>query len=193
MADTSDILYKDYFESYIIEFCRLCNSETNIVELAPIIELLKTSQILKYLMIDPTNEAAKSCIREYIANRRNVNQDFLPKFLSIVSMKINIVPNSVGYMNQSFNAKIIYNNTQPTSKLTNLTVRTKHDELREDAKKAIEYIKTRRAAPQTIKLKFTSDTLPLCLNAINDLNLTIVEGNRSNGREMNNFVKTIAK
>lgn len=193
MTDSSDALYKGEFESYIREFCRVANVETSVVELAPIMELLKTSQILNYLMVDPSNETAKACVREYLANHRNVNQDFLAKFLSIVSIKINITPNTVGYVNQSYTAKLIYNNTRPTSKLTNLSVRTKHDELREDAKRAVEYVKTRRPAPQTIKLKFTNDTLPWCLNAINDLNTTIIEGNRANGREMNNFVKSIIK
>lgn len=108
-------------------------------------------------------------------------------------MKINITPSSGGFINQSYTAKIIYNNTQPTNKLTNLTVQTKRDELRDDAKKAIEYVKTRRPTPQSIKLKLTEDTLPWCLNAISDLNTTIVEGNRANGYEMNTFVKTNIK
>lgn len=99
----------------------------------------------------------------------------------------------MGLMNQSYTAKIIYNNTQPTRKLTNLTVQTRRDELREDSKKAIEYSKHRRPPPHTIKLKLTEDTLPWCLNAIGDLNMTIIEGNRSNGHEMNNFVKTNIK
>lgn len=193
MADSADVLYKDYFEGYINEFCRVCNGETTIVELTPLIELLKTSSILKYIMTDPTNDAPKACVREYLFTHRNVNQDFLSKFLSVVSIKINIAPVTVGFINQSFNAKIIYNNIRPASKLTNLTVQTKHDELRDDAKRAVVYEKARRPPAQTIKLKLDSDTLTWCVNAIYALNTTIVEGNRANGRETNDFVTSNMK
>lgn len=191
--DETDVLYKDNFQDIIIEFCRVCSKETTIAELSGLIENLKASEILKYLMTDPANESAKICVRDYLHTHKNVNQDFLSKFLSVVSMKINIMPQNVGFISKSYTAKIIYNNTQPTSKLTNLTVRTKYDELREDAKRAVEYQKNRRVAPQTIKLKFNDDIIQWCLNAISDLNSTIVEGNRANGREMNNFVKTTLK
>ncbi|ATY70242.1 GrBNV gp75-like protein [Tomelloso virus] len=193
MSDSSDVLYKDYFENYIIQFCRLCSGETTLTALSPIIELLKTSQILQYLMIDPSNESAKACVREYMATHQNVNSDFLAKFLAIVSVKINIAPTSVGYVNNSYTAKVIYNNTLPTTKLTNITIQTRLDQLREDSKTAVEYAKANRMPPQTIKIKMTDNTLPMCLNAIGDLNRTIVEGNRAYGREMNNFVKTVAK
>lgn len=187
-----DLLYKEQFETYIMEFCRVVNGETSVTQLAPIIELLKTSQIIKYLMTDPTNEAAKTCIRDYMATRR-IPPDFLNKLLTIITMKINITANAVNYINKTFTAKVIYNNVQPTSQLTNLTVSSRVAELNEEAKKAVPYEKTRRQPTQVIKLKLNSDTLPSCINAIDDLDRTIVEGNRANGREMNHFVKTTFK
>lgn len=194
LADNRDALYKDYFEEYVSEFCRLCsNGEVTITALSPVLELFKESQLLKYLMADPTNDAAKTCVKDYIASHRNVPRDFLAKFLSIIAVRVNVVPTSIGYINQSYTAKVIYNNVVPTSKLTNITIQTRQDELRAESTHVIEYVKTRRAAPQSIKIKMTEDTLPMCINAMGDLHRTITEGNRANGREMNSYIKTSAK
>lgn len=191
MVDNTDALYKGSFENYIIEFCKLCNSgETTISALSNVLEHLKTSQILNYLTIDPSNPEARACVRDYISSHRNINSDFLEKFISIVSVKINIAPSSSGYINSSYSVKVKYNALPPSKKLTNITMHSRRETLRYDSKNKIEYVKSRRPFAQAIKVKMNDALLDMCVNAIADLSKTIVEGNRANGRDMNAIVKT---
>lgn len=189
----SDLLYKHEFEDYITNFCSMVNRETNIQTLAETMVMFKQSQILSVLMSDPTNEQAKMCVRQTIQQRVYLPQDFLSKFLAIITMKINLMPSNLGFVHQSYNAKIIATNLLPTTKITNLTEMSIRDELQNDAQKATVFVRKGRLPPQTLRLPFTDELLPKCINAIGDLNQVIVEGNRYNGREMNDFIKTTYK
>lgn len=144
-------------------------------------------------MKDPSHDGAKVCVRNYISSKPHLPQDFLPKFLAIVSLKISLTPSNFGFIHQSYNAKVIANNLMPTHKITNLTISSKQDQLRYDAKNATPYVRTNRLPPQVLRLKFTDDLLPRCINAIGDLNQTIIEGNRANGREVGSFIRTVTK
>ncbi|ATZ81484.1 GrBNV_gp75-like protein [Drosophila innubila nudivirus] len=191
--NTNDLLFTPSFESYILDFCRIVSTETNIAALSPIIEVLKRSETLRYLMKDPSSNSAKACVRNMIVSKSHLPQDFLYKFLIIATMKITLTPSNLGFAHQSYNAKIIVNNLQPTNRITNLTINSRREQLRAEYKNAITYVKQTRMPPQVLRLKFTEDLLPRCINAIGDLNQVIVEGNRSNGRQVDEFVRTVLK
>lgn len=191
--DQTDLLYTPQFEDYILEFCRAVSTDTTITAISPIIEVLKQSEYLRYLMKDPSNDSAKTCVRNFIVSKSHLPQDFLYKFLAIVTMKISLAPSNVGFIHQSYNAKVIANNLQPTSRITNLTIAARQDQLRAESKNAITYVKQTRMPPQILRMKFNDDLLPKCINAIGDLNQVIIEGNRSNGRDVGDFVRTVLK
>ncbi|AYP97963.1 GrBNV gp75-like protein-like protein [Mauternbach virus] len=193
MANVNDLLYTATFEAYIVDFCRVVSTDTNIAALSPIIELLKGSIILTYLMKDPSDNSAKACVRNVIVSKPHLPHDFLYKFLAIATMKISLTPSNIGFAHQSYNAKIIVNNLQPTSRITNLTTNSRQEQLRAEYKNAITYVKQTRMPPQALRLKFSEDLLPRCINAIGDLNQVIIEGNRSNGRQVDEFVRTVLK
>lgn len=187
----SDAMYSQEFGQYIRDFSRIVNSETTIPNLLTVMEYLGHSGILNVLMKDPRNEQAKSCVRGFLHDQPHLPQDFLAKFLSIVSLKINLTPNGLGFINQSYNAKVIATNIRPPRKLTNLTLNNRQAQLREEIKHAKMLISSRPLAPpQTIKLKFSDSLIPKLINSIADLSHVIREGNNSNGFECDNYIKT---
>lgn len=142
-------------------------------------------------MKDPRNESALSCLQTFFNSRSYLPKDFISKFLAVVSLKINITPTGLGFLNQSYNAKVIATNIQPLKKITKHTMQSRQDALREDAIRSNMLIKPQhRIPPQTLRLKFNDDLLPKCINAIADLSRTIEEGNRLNGYECDDYIKT---
>lgn len=193
-SSNNDLLYTPQFENYISDFNRVCSGgETTIQALSPIIELLRQSEILDVLMKDPSHQEAKSCLQSYISSRQNLPQEFVAKFFSIVNLKINLTPNRLGFFNQSYNAKVVATNIRPPTKITNLTIKTRQDQLRQDMKNPIIYNHANKIPPQVLKLKYSEDLLPKCINSMADLHQTIKEGNRSNGYEIDDYIKTNLK
>lgn len=186
---SNDILFTQKFEDYIHDFVRTVNTDTTIAALSPIIEILKQSEILAYLLKDPSNDSARVCVRNYMITKTHLPQDFLYKFIAIAGMKISLMPTNVGFIHQSYNAKVIINNIEPTIPITNITKTARENQLRNETRNAITYEKSTRLPPQSLRLKFTDDLLPRCINAMGDLNQTIIEGNRSNGYNMSSYIK----
>lgn len=190
-SSLNDALYTQEFENYIRDFYRLTSNETNIPALAQIITFLETSDMLSILMKDPRNEHAKVCVRAFIQSRAYLPQDFLARFLAVVNLKIILTPNGIGFVNQSYNAKVIATNIRPPIKITNLTLKNRQNMLREDALKSQTLITPRhRIPPQTLRLKFNDSLLPKCINSIVDLSQIIKEGNNANGVECDDYIKT---
>lgn len=185
-----DLLYSQEFESYINDFLRLVKRETTLVELSPTLEQLRTSDLLAYLMSEPTSDEAKTCLQNILDRNVNIPKDFLPKFMAVINMKVRLAPTNVGLLYQSYNAKVLITNVEPSNELTNLTMEARHEQLIEDAKKATIISKKTITPPQALKLSINDDLLPKCINAIADLNRVIVEGNRANGFTTTGYIDT---
>lgn len=190
MMRNQDLLYSPEFEIYINDFLRLVRRETSLVELAPILEQLRTSELLAYIMNDPLSDDAKTCVQNLIDRNISIPRDFFSKFLAVINMKVRLAPTNVGLMYQSYNAKVLVSNLEPTKELINLTMEARQEMLREDAKNAKLVSKKTLQPPQILRLQITDDLLPKCINAMADLNRVIVEGNRANGFTTTGFVDT---
>lgn len=188
--NNQDVLYSQAFQTNIHDFMRLVRRETNIVELMPVMSALRTSDLLNFLMNDPLSESAKTCLQQIVDGNYNIPREFFAKFMAIVNMKVRLSPTNLGLMYQSYNAKVLVTNIEPTKDLTNLTLEARQDELREDATKAILYNKKTHIPARTVRLQINDDLLPKCINAMADLNRVIVEGNRANGYTTKGFVDT---
>lgn len=186
----NDLLYSQAFEVYIHDFLKLVKRETTLIELAPVMEQLRTSELLSFIMNDPTSDDAKACLQNLLDGNHHIPRDFLTKFLAIINMKVKLTPTNLGLMYQSYNAKVIVNNIEPTKDLINLTIEARSETLREESKTAVIYNKKTHRPPQTLRLQINDDLLPKCINAMADLNRVIVEGNRANGFVTNGFVDT---
>lgn len=185
----NDILYTGELDSTIDNFCRITDSKTTIPQLVDIMKNLSQSQILNVLIQNPTDPQARACVQNEM-NRHPYPRKFLSRFLAIVTAEINVVPNAPYYLNQSYNAKVITTNIKPPTKLTTLTARSRSEELRQDMGNSTIFTASKVAPPQTIRLKFTPEMLPKCINAMADYSTTIEEGNRVNGCEVDGYIKS---
>lgn len=190
---SGDDLYKPLFQTLIKEFSNECRTEVGIYRLSRLIEQFKNSQILNYLMVTPSDETAQQCVKRYLSNNPQLPQDFLKKFLAVISLKINLTPATMGFINGSYNARVIVNNVSPPTQITKLTMETRTEQLRDDAMRAQTYAKNRVATPQTLRVHMDDTLLSQCINAMGDLNRTIVEGNRANNYEMRGYIDAILK
>lgn len=154
-------------------------------------QLLQNSEILSILMKDPRDPTALSCLRAVFQMKPHLPQDFIGKFIAIVSLKVNITQSGVGFINQSYNAKVIATNIKPLTKISNLTYKNRQTILRDEAIRSKNVITpNRKVPPQTLRLKFSDNLLSKCINCIADLSQTIIEGNRSNGYTCDEYIKT---
>lgn len=145
-------------------------------------------------MKDPTNEMAKACLKALVASSHTIPQEFVSRFLTIVSMKVNIVPQNVTFINQSYNAKIIINNVKPLEKITRLTKEAKVRQLMHERHNNLEVYKPLNVQPtQTVKFQFDEKLAPRLMNSMVELFQTIEEGNRANGYQSDEYVSKIVK
>lgn len=187
---SDNLLYKPGMDRVMINFYRAVSRETSIPELAPLLEQMQPYDLLALLMKDPTNEEAKTCLRGYISHNPNIPHEFLAKFLAIINLKINLAPNSTGFINQSYNAKVIANNIRPPTKITNLTLQTRNERLLADLNTNATFTYTPNHTPQTLRLKFDDELLKRCINTLGDLNRTIHEGNQANDYKIDEYIQT---
>ncbi|KAG8362539.1 GbNV_gp75-like [Fopius arisanus] len=185
----NDILETPEYEVYIRAFCSLTNSDFTLAALAPITESFKESKILEYLMRDSTHTHALTCFKQIIQSRPYLPQEFIGRFLSVYSMKINVMANQIGISNQSFVTKVVVNNIKPPTPLTNFTVNALRDQLREDIKKSTMHVVAVPTVPTEIKLNLNQTTMNYAINSMCDLARTIQEGNRKQGRECDSYIR----
>nr|WOJ45339.1 putative gp75-like protein [Apis mellifera nudivirus] len=194
MEDLSrDALNTPEFESYIREFYRLTSNSFTLATIAPLIESMKESKILEYIMRDPTHSGALSCLRNYLQSRPMLPSDFIGRFVSVVGLKVNVLPSYVGLGNRSYVAKVVQNNIRPTANLTNISVNALKDQLRQDIKNSTVHVKATPTVATEFKPRLTQNTINVCVNAMSDLCRVIVEGNRANGREAEPYIKSQIK
>lgn len=187
MSLSNDFLYSTEFESVVHAFLTAVRKPTTIQELTPIIEQMKRSDILSFLMTDPNNDTAKNCLKTFVASKSNIPYNFITQFLILINTKINIAPNGLGFISQSYNAKVVPGNLQPPTKITNLTVESRMAKLRDDCKKQETYTYVDKSTPP-FKLKLHNDLLNKCLNAVGDLHKIIQEGNIANNCEIDEYI-----
>lgn len=188
MADV--VLYKEGLDLIMRQFCQLVSRETSLPELSATIEQMKTYPLLEMLMKDPTDERTKICIRQYIGSSSRVPHEFLQKFLAIINLKINLAPNNTGFINQSYNAKVIANNIRPPTKITTFTLDARKERFWEDIRTTTTHQYVHRNIPETVRLKFDGELLKKCINTLGDLNRTIQEGNRANDYQIDEYIHT---
>lgn len=178
----------------INSFCRIVRSDTTVQALSPFIEHFKQSSILSYLIRDPTAPEAIQCIKTYAHHNQAIPNDFASKLLSILTAKISITPHSFGVLTQSLTAKVSLSNLyRPTAALTNITCETRINELRKESERAVIISRTKRKVPQALRLQLKEDLLPQCINAMSDLNKTIMDGNRAAGLDYNSYIDTVSR
>lgn len=191
MDDISrDALSTPEFEGYIREFHRITSQNFSLVTIAPLIEVMKESKILEYIMRDPSHTGALTCLRNYLQSRPTLPADFVGRFAAVVGVKINVLPNYITVSNKSYVAKVIQSNVKPTTSLTNISVNAMKDQLRQDIRNSTVHLKATPIVPTELKLKLNQNTINVCVNAMSDLCRTIVEGNRANGSEAESYIKS---
>lgn len=189
-----DALYNIEFENNIREFNRLTNTNVGIASLSPIIEALKESKILEYLMKDPTHSSALTCLRSFIQQKPYLPQEFVGRFLSVASVRINVLPNHIGVSNQSYVAKVITNNVKPPTAVTNFTINSMKEQLRNDITKTTMHVAASTSiVPTELKIKLDQSIMNTLINSIGDLCKTIQEGNRMQGRESDSYIRNHIK
>lgn len=190
MSDlSSDSLSNPEFEPLIQEFFRITNRKFNISMISPIVEAMKASKILEYIMIDSTHTAAVSCLRRYIQSRPHLPQDFVGRFLAVFTSEINVMPNYMRIANQSYVAKVITSNVKPPTVVTNLTVKSMKNQLRAEIANASIHVRSSTNVPTELKLQLNHNVMSTFVNSMSDLCKTIVEGNRSQGRNVEPYIQ----
>lgn len=185
------VLYKRDMDKAMCMFHQAVSREISIADISAIIEHMKTFDLLAILIKDPSNENAKSCVREYMSHNPQVPHDFLNKFNSIINLKINLSPNNMGFINQSYNAKVIANNIQPPNRITTLTLESRKQTLDQERNDANTFVYTMRNPPATtVRFKFDNELLKKCINTMGNLNSIISDGNRSNGYVIDEYIRT---
>lgn len=186
----SDSIYTQQFGSYITKFMSITNGEMNIQTLLPVLVQLQESSILNLLMIDPKSDQAINCLDTAMQTTR-IPVDFKRRFLSLCSLKLNLIPNSSIRGVASYNVKVSLTAVTPTRNVTSMTIKNRQADLISDIKNA-QLFDARNSAlpPQSIRAKFDESIIERCINAMDDLNKTIVEGNRSNGWQMDPYFST---
>jgi hypothetical protein len=189
-----DAIYTPQFEQYIRDFQRDTNNEIPLPDLMDHLQRFHESNILQILMKDPTHEMAKACLKALVSSSRTIPQEFVSRFLTIVSMKVSIVPQNITFINQSYNAKIIINNIKPTEQITRQTIDSKVRQLASERHHNMEVYKPLSVPPtQTVKFQFDAQLLQKCVNSMVELYQTIEEGNRSNGFEIDDYIRKNVK
>lgn len=196
----NDVLYSEEFESMIYEFTKLTRAEVTLTKCAPYVEYFNRSIILGLLLRDPDNEPARACVQSLVNNigrgsivngkyQPSVPSEFLGRLLAVATTTFKLTQTNLSFLHKTYNVKVIVQNTTPTHKVTNITVKARQEQLRDDARKKLVFNKAGRLPPQAIILKFDDSILNVCVNAMGDLNRIIVEGNRSNGNDISGYIK----
>lgn len=177
----------------MIRFSNAVSHETNIATISHYIEAFKECKLLKLIIQDPHHNQAVQCLKSFVVSRNEIPHNFVQKLLSILTARVSVMPAMFGIMNNSYTTKISLQNVLPNLALTNVTAETRQHDLREDAKNSVPISRQRqRIMPQVLRLNLKDDLLAQCVNAMADLNTTIMEGNRAAGYGQESIIKRIA-
>lgn len=196
----NDYLNTPECETAIQAFFRATNSTFNVVALAPIIETLQQSSILSYVMRAECGEARaeEQFLRNFIRSRPHLPQDFVNRFLAVIALRINVSPSSYAglsgsLINRSYVAKITRGNVRPPTVVTQFSVQSLRNALREETRRGVNThvaAARREIIPYEYKPVLDRDVLSSLINCQSDLCKAIAEGNRQNGRAIDPYVKS---
>lgn len=186
---TSDVMYTQQFEVLAREFYAITNKAFTIGQISPLIESMKQSKTIEYILNDPTYTPAIACLRNYVRSRPQLPQEFANRFVAVAAVKVNVMPGYLTPNNQTYVTKVIAGNVKPPNIVTNFTVNTMREQLRREIQRSQMHVRATPIVPQQLKLKLDHKLINACVNSISDLCKTIVEGNRANGRHVEPYIK----
>lgn len=190
----NDQLNDPNFEGVLVEFCKMTSKKFSIFDIAPIIEALRQSKVLDYV-IRSQNSSYINCLKMIFHNNPNLPQQFIGRFLAVINTEINVLPNNLRVGNQSYVTKVVARNVVPPVSVTNFTVTTLRRALQRDIRdKAIMHsVSTPNVIPNEIRLQMNQRTISMIVNSISDLCCSIVEGNRAQGRDIDPYIRSQIK
>lgn len=182
----------------IHEFCRITSQpKFRYTQILDQLMSFKASNILKYLMDQPTLASAQTCLQMYLQSNPDLPSIFLNRFLCVVSADVQLTRyknGSVGSLeNSSLRANIIVNNVMPTKTITAGTSTSRIANIRQEIKDNSELWSVppvRMAQPYKIKIDMNDDFIQTLVREQSNLSKTIQEANRCNGFEADSFIST---
>lgn len=192
--EDEDLLYRQHYETYITEFCKITSApEFYVRTVSALIELLKESNIVSVLMCEPRNSDAITCVKSFLDSRPHLPQSFLTRLLALSNTKIRLTPARFSSSStDSYVAKVIPGNTQPMSKMTEMTARTMMGALERDMQynRKVYSLTNARNVPNAVKIKFTPALMSQLVRAQVDLYRTIEEANRRNSVAISPYIQS---
>lgn len=190
MDNLEDPINSTLFEQTINSFCHYARTNMNLYQLSDYLELFKKSPILNLILSDPGNATAIACLNSILANKHHLPRSFSNLFIALASTKITLQKNHTLSDINTFVVNVNTNNLNPNSKITNMTCESMKRELARDKLSNTSYSEsTHKVLPQSVKINLTNDMMDLMVLAANDLNETIIEGYRRNGKTGDSFIK----
>lgn len=196
LANNTDLLFSESFKQLINDFYRLTNTPISIPTISPIIERMRKSVILNLIINDPTSDEAIACVNNYVRNVPGLPRDFAARFVAVVSAKMTIRPQSIGFFNQSYSVKLSLRNCDAPKILTKFTSDVIREQLRQESQNT--QIFSRSTPPSSnvahaLRLNMNQETLKSLINCMGDFYTVVSEGNRSNGFEVDPYINNQLK
>lgn len=184
---SEDPIYTPDFAPFIITFMKQTAKECAIQDLDTILFLLKKSNYIKTLSMDPTNTAAISCIKQFLSTRNDLPSNFLDRLITVFRTRIRFIPHVQS--SSSVTAKIKIDYLEPQKKMTNLTAKTKLSIIKSNCETNVKTLESNnQIVPTLIKTNITSDLLNNAIKSLVYLHDVIEESNRQNGYTMDPYI-----
>lgn len=185
----ADPMYDDIYLQYINQFMAITSKEFAPQDIVDVLQKLKTSKYVLLLMAEPTNVSAASCIHSFMQKETRASPGFLDRLRAVFQTQIKILPAVFG-SSMSGKVKVNVGNCEPTSKMNVLTANAKRAILDENMchfqTLSIPY---NAIVPQTVRINMDQSLLEKSVNSMMLLAKVIKEGNRQNGKEIDDYIK----
>lgn len=187
MDPSEDPIYSPNFTTYIITFMKQTSKECSIQDLDTILILLKESNYIKTLAMDPTNNAAISCIKQFLNGRNDLPSNFLDRLISVFRTRIRFVPSVLA--SSSVTAKVKIDYLEPEKKMTNLNITGRMQVMKANCGTNVKILEASdQIVPTLVKTNMTSDSLNNAIKSTIILHDSIEEYNRQNGYVMDPYI-----
>lgn len=182
----------------IHEFCRITSQpKFRYTQILDQLMSFKASNILKYLMDQPTLASAQTCLRMYLHSNPELPSIFFNRFLCVVGVDVQLTRYKNGGLgsleNPSLHANIIVNNVMPTKTITAGTSASRIANISQEIRNNSESWSVppvRMTQPYKIKIDMNDDFVQTLVREQSNLSKTIQEANRCNGYEADSFIST---
>lgn len=184
-----DAMYDETYLTHIYNFMTITSKEFAPQEVVDVLASLKSSVFVQTLMVDPMNKDAATCIHAYLQSEKRAPAGFLERLRSLFQTQIKLLPSVFG-PSMSAKVKVNVNNIEPTTRVSDLTAKNKSKMLKENLKNFQTFSITQHPmVPQHIRLKMDQTILDNSMRGIILLANVIAEGNRQNGRIVDDYIK----